>query len=143
MCLSNETPSASDNILGMASGVCCLSLPSIILIPFSTALYTARSLQNFSVVSNNRCCSTSSYTKLFNKVFVFLYSSSVSVLLLDNSIVIASLVGRLLYFTTKSLIILNRVTSSLFLKKSSFIKGITLRVKSSSCIRLDQSVFSN
>ena len=114
----------------------------MILIPCNTALYTARSLHHFSVVSNNHCCSTSSCINEFNNVFVFLYSSSVSVLLLDNSIAIASFVGRLLYLTTKAFIILNRVTSSLFLKKSSLMKGIVLLVKSSLWIRLDNNVFS-
>ena len=111
--MSKDTASASDNILGIASGFCFLSLPSRIWIPDKTALCTALSLQNFSVVSNNHCKSVSSLDTLATKSFTFLYSSSFKSFLLLSSINIDSLVGRLLYFCKNFSTSINKIFSSL------------------------------
>ena len=68
----------------------------------NTALCTARSLQNLSVVSNNHCKSVSSSDSVFNKSFNDCNSVSLISFLLLSSINIVSFVGKFLYFSTKA-----------------------------------------
>ena len=68
--------------------------------PPNIALCMARSLQNFSVVSNNHSVFTGSLFNVDNISVIFLYSSSLTFLLELISIDNDSLVGRLLYLST-------------------------------------------
>ena len=72
----------------------------MICMPDKIALWTERSLQNFSVVSTNQSKLTGSGFKVDNISVTFLYSSSLIFLLLLISIDKDSFVGRLLYLFT-------------------------------------------
>ena len=72
--------------------------------PDKMALWTALSLQNFSVVSFNQSKSTSDFLKPFIISFIAPYCSSLIFLSFSKSIKILSFVGGLLYFSTKSLL---------------------------------------
>jgi len=116
MFLSNDTASASDRIWGIASGVLFWSLPSKILIPSKTALWTALSLQNFSVVSDSHWLSASSNTSEFNNSLTPFSSSSLISFLWPSSINKVSFVGKFLYLLTKLSISPNKILSSLLEK---------------------------
>ena len=76
----------SDNNSGKYSGVCLLSLPSMICIPDNIALCIERSLQNFSVVSTNQSKFNFFGFNVDNISVIFLYSSSLILLFVLISI---------------------------------------------------------
>ena len=119
---SKDTPNALDNKSGRYSGVCLLSLPSIICMPVKIALCIERSLQNFSVVSTNQSKLTQSGSNVDNISVIFLYSSSLILLFVLISIDKDSFVGRLLYLFTNLYISVNNIFSNLSEKYSSLIK---------------------